>query len=506
VVTGLAAAVEELSIDDLQAAMAAGDFSAVELVQAYQDRIAVLDPALRSVIELNPDAPKIAKKLDADRRVGRLRGPLHGIPILLKDNIDTADRMQTTAGSLALVDFPVAGDARVAWSLRMHGTVLLGKTNMSEWANFRSTKSTSGWSARGGLCRNPYDPERSASGSSSGSGVAGAMSFAAGCIGTETDGSIVSPSSVTGIVGVKPTVGLVSRVGIIPISHSQDTAGPMARTVADAARLLGALTGIDEGDPSTAASKGKLWRDYVRFLRPDGLKGARIGVARAVFTGYDTGVDRLFEDALVALRNGGAIVVDPADIPTAEAMRGGWRRGLDIMKYEFKRDLAAYLATRGPARDGRLPPRTLGDLIAFNRDHAADELQAFGQELFEQAESGPSDEDYDAALTTHRRLAREEGLDAVLRAHRLDVLVAPTTGPAWPTGIGVRDALHGGCSSPAAVAGYPHVTVPVGFVGELPVGLSFMGPAWSEPVLLRVAYAFEQATQLRRPPPMARPG
>ena len=500
----------EVTIAQLQKEMAAGARTAADITEGYLAAIEAVDDALCSVIEINPNAPAIAAQLDRERAAGHVRGPLHGIPILLKDNIDTADRMQTTAGSLALLGSRAAGDATVAAALRQAGAVILGKANLSEWANFRSTGSTSGWSARGGQCRNPYDHSRNPGGSSSGSGAAVSANLAAAGLGTETDGSIVNPAGACGIVGIKPTVGLSSRAGVIPISHTQDTVGPMARTVADAAAVLGALIMADERDAATAAKGRKVHSDYRPFLDADGLRGARIGVARREVSGYDAATDRIYEDAIRAIGDAGAEVIDPADIPTVDGDRLGASE-MVIMQTEFKHGIAAYLATRIVV-DADLPqPGSLADLVRFNEEHAEQELVHFGQERFEQAlESGPLDgEDYLQALATGRRLAAREGLDAVLDAYRLDALIAPTGGPAWPLDPQAGDTVHGGSSRYAAVAGYPLVTLPAGFVPQaadtgggigLPVGLTFMGRAWSEPALIRLAYAFEQITQVRRPP------
>ena len=500
----------EVTIAQLQDEMAAGARTAASIAEGYLAAIDAVDGALCSVIETNPDAPAIAAQLDRERAAGDVRGPLHGIPILLKDNIDTADHMQTTAGSLALLGSRAARDATVAAGLRQAGAIILGKANLSEWANFRSTGSTSGWSARGGQCRNSYDLSRNPGGSSSGSGAAVSANLAAAALGTETDGSIVNPAGACGIVGIKPTVGLSSRAGVIPISHTQDTVGPMARTVADAAAVLGALTAADGRDAATAAKGRKVHSDYCAFLDAGGLHGARIGVARKGVSGYDPATDRIFEDAIRAIGDAGAEVIDPADIPTVDDGRLGASE-MVIMQTEFKHGIAAYLATRIVV-DADLPqPRTLADLIRFNEEHAEQELVHFGQERFEQAlKSGPLDgEAYLQALATGRRLAAREGLDAVLDEYGLDALVAPTGGPAWPLDPRAGDTFLGGSSRCAAVAGYPLVTLPAGFVSHgaetgarinLPVGLTFMGRAWSEPTLIRLAYAFEQITQVRRPP------
>ena len=489
--------VEEVPIDALQAAMKEGRATARAITQAYLDRIERLDrkgPTLRSVLETNPDALAIADALDAERRAKGPRGPLHGVPILLKDNVDTRDRLTTTAGSLALEGSVPARDSFVAERLRAAGAVLLGKANMSEWANIRSNKSSSGWSARGGQCRNPYVLDRNPCGSSSGSGAAVAASLCAAAVGTETDGSIVCPSNANGLVGIKPTLGLVSRAGIIPIAHSQDTAGPMARTVRDAAILLGALAGIDPRDAATAEGKGRGAPDYTAFLDPNGLKGARIGVARKN-AGFHRDVDALFEQAVQAMAKAGAVIVDPADIPHLGEYDA---TELEVLLYELKADLNAYLAGLGPA--ARV--KTLADVIAFNEKNAEREMPCFGQELFVQAQAkGPlTDKAYLDALAKNRRLSREEGLDAVLKQHRLDAIVAPTGGPAWLTDCATGDHFGGGSSTPAAVAGYPNVNVPCGHSFGLPVGISFMGAAWSEPTLIRIAYAYEQATKMRQPP------
>ena len=479
---------EELTIEGMRR------YTARQLTEAYLARIAKIDESVNSIIELNPDALAIADALDRERAAGRTRGPLHGIPILIKDNIDTADRMRTSAGSLALADSIAPRDAYIVRRLREAGVVLLGKTNLSEWANFRSTKSTSGWSARGGLTRNPYALERNCCGSSSGSGAAIAANLAAVAVGTETDGSIVCPSSACGLVGLKPTLGLVSRGGIIPIAHSQDTAGPMTRTVTDAAILLAAMTGIDSLDPVTASSRGRAHADYTRFLDPNGLRGARIGVARQYF-GFNDHVERIMKDALDVLAKLGATLVDPANM---EHHGEYGATELEVLLYEFKHDLNAYLAQLPPS----VQTRTLADLIQFNEDHRDREMPYFGQELFLQAqEKGPlTTPAYRNALAKNHRLSRALGLDAVMRKHRLDALVAPTGGPVWTTDLVNGDHYSGGYSSASAVAGYPHVTVPAGYAFGLPVGLSFFAGAWSEPALLKCAYAFEQATTVRKAP------
>jgi amidase len=488
---------DEVTIDELQAGMESGRWTARRLVELYLGRIDAIDrsgPTLRSVIETNPDALEIADRLDAERRNGGLRGPLHGIPILLKDNIATADRMQTTAGSLALAGAPAPADAFIAARLREAGAILLGKANLSEWANFRSTRSSSGWSARGGQCRNPYVLDRNPCGSSSGSGAGVAASLCAVAIGTETDGSIVCPSSANGVVGIKPTIGLVSRSRIVPISHNQDTAGPMARTVRDAAILLGALAGIDPDDSATAASQGRTVPDYTTFLDAGGLGGARIGVARDFF-GFHAGVDALMEQAIATMRDEGAVIVDPVHFVGSEQLGTA---EFTVLLYDFKSDIEAYLGSLGD----NPPARTLADLIAFNEANRDREMQWFGQEEFLLAqEKGPLTEPaYRDALATCHRLARAEGIDSVLAHDRLDAIIAPTGGPAWTTDLVNGDHFAGGSSTYPAVAGYPSITVPAGQVHGLPVGLSLFGGAWSEGRLLGLAFAFEQATHHRQPP------
>lgn len=488
---------EELSIPDLQNGMQSGKYSARSLVEKYTDRISETDkkgPTLKSVIELNPDAEAIAVALDRERKEGGPRGPLHGIPILIKDNIDTRDRMMTTAGSLALIGSKPFQDAFVAKKLRDAGAVILGKTNLSEWANFRSTKSSSGWSARGGQTKNPYVLDRNPCGSSSGSGAAPSANLCAAAIGTETDGSIVCPSSANSLVGIKPTVGLVSRAGIIPISHSQDTAGPMARTVTDAAIILGALTGEDPRDRTTAQSRGKSYTDYTRFLDKNGLRGMRIGVARKHF-GFNQRVDELMKQVLDTITRLGASTIDPADIPTTGKFDDS---EFDVLLYEFKADLNAYLTSLGAST----PVRSLKELIAFNQTKADVEMPYFGQDIFEKAQAkGPlTDPKYIQALRKNHLLTRTQGIDFIMKKHRLNALMAPTGGPPWPTDWLNGDHFSGGYSSASAVAGYPHITVPAGYVYGLPVGVSFFGGAYSEPTLIKIAYAFEQATKLRRPP------
>ena len=495
---------EEATIAELQAGMKSGKYTARGLTAAYAQRIDALDrkgPALRAVLEVNPDALAQAEALDAERKAKGPRGPLHGVPVLVKDNIATRDRMQSTAGSLALVGVAPPRDAFIVERLRASGAVILGKANLSEWANFRSTHSSSGWSGRGGQCRNPYALDRTPSGSSSGSGVAVAANLCPVAIGTETDGSIVSPSTCCSIVGIKPTLGLVSRTGIIPIAHSQDTAGPMARTVADASVLLGALAGVDPRDDATAASAGQARTDYTAFLDPNGLKGARLGVCRSHFMGYSPATDALMEGAIDTVKRLGAVVVDPADIATAGQFDDA---EFTVLLYEFKADLNRYLAEwAGPPRPPGASAKTLEDLIGFNDRNKERELPYFGQEIFVQAQAkGPlTDQDYLRALDKDHLLARTQGIDAVMAEHQLDALIAPTGGPPALIDLVNGDPGGGGSfSSPAAVAGYPHVTVPLGYVVGLPVGLSFVGRPWSEATLIRLAYAFEQATKARRPP------
>jgi len=488
---------EEAEIASLQERMGTSALTAQGLTQAYLDRIAALDrqgPALRSILETNPDAISLATRLDEERRTKGARGPLHGIPVLVKDNLDTADRMTTTAGSLALEGSIALHDSFVVRRLREAGAVILGKANMSEWANARSNKSTSGWSGRGGQCKNPYALDRNPCGSSSGSGAAVSANLCALAIGTETDGSIVCPSNANGVVGIKPTLGLVSRAGIIPIAHSQDTAGPMCRTVRDAAILLGAIAGFDSADPITAESRGRAMADYTSVLDKGGLRGARLGVFRKAF-GFNRDVDRIMEEALQVLKREGAVLVDPADIPHAEEY---YDSEGEVLLYEIKTDLNAYLKTLGP----KAPVKTLAEIIAFNDAHAAQEMPYFGQEQFLKAqEKGPlTDKAYLEALEKNRRLSRAEGIVAIMDQHRLDAIVAPTGGPAWITDCVTGDHFGGGSSTPAAVAGYPNINVPAGFAFGLPVGISFMGRAWSEGVLIRLAFAFEQATKARRPP------
>jgi amidase len=488
---------EELTISELQAGMQSGKYTAHQLVKKYLDRIDDIDkdgPKLNSVIEVNPDAMAIAEALDRERKEKGARGPLHGIPILIKDNIDTADRMMTTAGSLALVGSHRAQDSFVARKLREAGAVILGKTNLSEWANFRSSHSSSGWSGRGGQTKNAYIQDRNPCGSSSGSGSAAAANLCAAAVGSETDGSVVCPSSANSLVGIKPTVGLIARSGIIPISHSQDTAGPMARTVSDAAILLGALTGIDANDAMTKPSAGKSFTDYTQFLNKDGLRGARFGVARKYF-GFNDLVDKLMNDRIAEMKKMGAVIVDPADIPTSGQFDNS---ELEVLLYEFKADLNSYLGRLGPNSQ----VHSLKDVIDFNEKNRDRELTYFGQDLLikSQAKGPLTEKKYLQALQKNHLLSRTQGIDFVMRKHRLDAMIAPTGGPAWPTDWINGDHFTGGYSSASAVAGYPHITVPAGYVFGLPVGISFFGGAWSEPKLIKYACAFEQATKARQVP------
>jgi amidase len=485
----------ERSIDELQAALGRGELTSHQLVDQYLQRIESMDrqgPTLRHVLETNPEALAIADALDAERKAGKIRGPLHGIPVLVKDNIDTADRMSTTAGSLALVGGRPTRDAFVVARLRAAGAIVLGKTNLSEWANFRSSHASSGWSGRGGQARNPYVLDRTPSGSSSGSAGAVASNYCSVAVGTETDGSITSPSAACSLVGIKPTVGLVSRSGIVPISHSQDTAGPMARSVSDAAALLTVLAGAD---PRDAATRRATATDYGRFLDANGLKGARIGVARKKFTGYSRATDAVFETALALMKDRGAVLVDPADIVTADTFGDA---EFDVLLFEFKDDMRRYLATR-PAGAAA---RTLDDLIAFNRAHADTEMPYFAQEIFEQSAKKGSLESaaYRKALAKCRALSRTKGLDATFAKHRVEAIVAPTQGAPWLIDLVNGDSGGGSSTTPCAVAGYPAISVPMGYTRGLPLGITFMGKAWSESTLIKLAYAFEQAANVRKPP------
>jgi amidase len=466
----------------------------VEHYLALIERIDYNGVSLHSVMETNPDALAIAYEIDSAMRKGSWTGPLHGVPILIKDNINTGDRMLTSAGSLAMADAPAPSDAFVVQKLRAAGAVILGKTNMSEWANFRGKHSMSGWSARGGQCLNPYALDRTPCGSSSGSAVAVAANLCVASLGTETDGSIVCPASMTSIVGLKPTLGLVSRAGVVPIAHSQDTVGPLGRTVRDVAILLTVLAGHDPQDPATKLAEGKIGSDYTKFLNPNALNGARLGVARKFF-GSNAATDRIIDNCLQAMKAKGAVIVDPADLPSHGQLDETER---EVLVHEFKADLNEYLKSRGDS----VRVHSLADVIAFNEQHA-EEMRYFGQEwMLEANNKGPlSDKAYLDALAKNHRLAREEGIDAVMTAHDLNAIVAPTTGPAWLNDPVNGDSYASGmCSQPAAVAGYPHITVPAGFVAGLPVGISFFGSAWSEPALLGLAYAFEQTTLARRSP------
>ena len=491
--------IEDAAVATLQAAMQAGSLTAEALVTLYVQRVQAIDrsgPTLRSVQELNPDALAIAKALDDERRATGARGPLHGIPVLLKDNVATADRMETTAGALALVGARPRRDSFVAQRLREAGAVILGKAALSEWANFKSSPSSSGWSARNGQARNPHVLDRTPGGSSSGSGVAVAASLVAVSVGTETDGSIISPANANGVVGIKPTVGLTSRAGVIPISTTQDTVGPFGRTVADAAALLGAMTGVDPRDPATEASAGNAHADYSRFLDKDSLRGARIGVPRHGYFGYSARADAVADAAIAVLKSLGAEIVDPVTIPhfDRDALTTPERV---VFCYEFKAGVNAYLADLAPGA----AVKSLEDIIAFNARHAAENLPFFGQQLLERAQAtgGSSDAEYLEALATCRRLGRD-AFDAAFHEHRLDAMVAPTSTPAWPIDLVNGDPLRGSSAKSAALAGYPLISVPAGEVRGLPIGLTFMGRAWSEPRLIAFAHAFEQATQARRTP------
>ena len=487
---------EEVTLAELSESMASGALGSVDITRLYLQRIGALDrdgPRLRSLIEINPEAEELAERLDAERRSGRLRGPLHGIPVVVKDNIDTADGMTTTAGSLALEGHVAPRDSHVVARLRDAGAIILAKANLSEWANFRSSRSSSGWSARGGQCANAVAVDRNPCGSSSGSAAAVSANFCAAALGTETNGSIVCPSSVNGIVGLKPTVGLVSRAGIIPIAEAQDTAGPMTRTVRDAAVLLGVLAGPDPRDPATAEAAGFAGTDYTSFLDPDGLRGARIGVERSYF-GNEPAVDYLMEEAIRAMAAAGATIVDETNLATRQRIGPPSFR---VLLHEFRAGLASYLEAAGRPNG----MATLEDVIAFNEANAEREMPFFGQEIFEQAIQlgGLDSPEYLEALETMRRLSRAEGIDALMEEHGLDAVVAPTTRAAWKTDLVNGDMSSAGASSPAAVAGYPSITVPNGEIYGLPVGILFFGRAWSEGTLLRIAYAYEQATSHRRP-------
>jgi len=487
---------DEITIDDLQKAFESGLHTSRSVTEKYLARIHEVDksgPMLNSIIEFNPDALEIAEGLDRERKAKGARGPLHGVPILIKDNIDTGDRMQTTAGSLALAGAPAPNDAFVAAQLRKAGAVIMGKTNLSEWANIRSSHSTSGWSGRGGLTRNPYALDRNPCGSSSGTGAGVSANLCVAGVGTETDGSVVCPSSANGLAGLKPTVGLVSRSGIIPISHSQDTSGPMARTVRDVAILLGAMAGADAQDSATANSQRQQFPDYTKFLDPAGLNGARLGVVRRYF-GFNDAVDQLMDTLIGEMKRAGAEIVDPAEIPTIGKFDDS---ELTVFYYELKADLAAYLARRGNPS-----VKTLKDVIDFNERNRDHEMAYFGQDLFLKAEQkgGLDSKEYLDALALNRQLSRGEGIDFVMDKFKLDALVAPTGGPAWVTDLVNGDHSAGGSSSAAAVAGYPNINVIGGYLWGLPVGMSFFGRAWSEPKLLKIAYSFEQMTKARKKP------
>jgi amidase len=483
----------EATIAGLHDQMQRGELTSEELVDWYLDRIEAVDragPRLNSIIETNPDAVAIAKALDGEWASSGPRGPLHGIPVVLKANIDTADRMATTAGSVALREHVAATDAFLVKRLRDAGAVILGKANLSEWANFRSTHSSSGWSSLGGQTRNPYDTARSPCGSSSGSGVAVAANLTAVAVGTETDGSVVCPSGINGIVGIKPTLGLISRSGIIPIAHSQDTAGPMARSVRDAALLLTAMTGVDAADAATIDAR--VSDDYSSNLTADGLRDARIGVIRSYYgAGSDPRVDAILDASIVALKAGGAEIVDDLELGSSEMHDAEW----EVLLYEFRADLNKYL------EQSSAPIATLADLIAFNEANAETVMPIFGQDIFVKAEEkGPlTDDAYLEALQTSKRLARS-AIDDALTEHDLDALIAPTNGPAWMIDHVNGDSYGIGSSSLAAISGYPNISVPAGQVAGLPIGLSFIGAAWNEKQLIEFAYAFEQATGARQTP------
>jgi amidase len=489
---------EELTIDQIQSSFASGRVTAQSLTYSYLERIRALDAkTVNAVIEVNPEALAMAAALDTERKAKGPRGPMHGVPVLIKDNIDTADKMMTTAGSLSLDGSIAAQDSAVAARLRQAGAVILGKTNLSEWANFRSNHSISGWSGRGGQTRNPFALDRNPSGSSAGTGAGISANFAAVGVGTETDGSIVSPSSCNGLVGIKPTIGLIARSGIIPISHTQDTAGPMTRTVRDAAILLSALAGPDARDPASATAAAHIEADYAKFLDAGGLRGARLGIARKFFGQSPLG-DRIIEEAIAVLKQGGAVIIDPADLPSHGKIGDA---EFEVLLCEFKYGLNKYLQTTASTNQ----VRTLTDLIAFNKANASRELSYFEQDVLETADKkGPlTDKAYLDALEKCRKLSRDEGIDAALQQNKLDAIVAMTNGPACYIDTVNRDYDTGGCSQPAAVAGYPHITVPAGYARGLPVGISFFGSAWSEPSLIRFAYAFEQATKVRKAPVFA---
>src|SRR5438067_6752817 len=488
---------DELTIDELQSGMTSGKYNAHSVARKYLDRIDDIDkhgPAINAVIELNPDALSIAADLDKERKAGRVRGRLHGIPALIKDNIDTHDRMTTTAGSLALGGSIPLQDSFVAKKLREAGAVIIGKTNLSEWANFRSSHSSSGWSGRGGQTKNPYVLDRNPCGSSSGTGAAISANLAAIGVGTETDGSVVCPSNANSLVGIKPTLGLISRAGIIPIAHSQDTAGPMCRSVTDAVHVLVALMGVDSRDSATQTQAGKTARDYTKFLDTDGFRGARIGVHRKSF-GFNDAVDKLMNDCIDIIKRHGATDIDPEDILTQGKFDDS---DFEVLLDEFKAYLNAYLAALG----SRAPVKSLKEIIDFNEQYRDREMPWFGQDTMIKAQAkGPlTEKAYKNALAKNLHLSRKKGIDFVMDKNKLDALIAPTGGPPWPTDWVNGDHFTGGYSTASAVAGYPHITVPAGYVFGLPVGLSFFGRAWSEATLIKFAYAFEQATKIRRPP------
>ncbi len=487
----------EQTIFEMQQKMSTGELTSRQLIESFLEKINSTDKngaQINSIIELNPDAQSIATRLDAERISGRVRSPLHGIPILIKDNINTHDKMQTTAGSLALEGNIAPRDAFIVKQLRKAGAIILGKTNLSEWANFRGKRSISGWSSRGGLTRNPYALDRSACGSSSGSGAAVAANLCAAAIGTETDGSIICPAQTNGIVGIKPTLGLLSRSGIIPIAHSQDTAGTMARTVADAAILLGALTGVDEKDSATKRGAKHMLKDYTKFLDENGLKGARIGVARNM-CGTDTRINKFFESSIDVMKHLGAVIVDPANLPNFDKFG---KTESDVLHYEFKADLNKYLASANAG------VKNMEDVIKFNEENKARVMPYFGQEhmLTAQEKGSLRDKNYREALAKNLLLTRKNGIDAVMKKYKLDAIIVPSGGPAWMIDLANGDAINWDMesTSPAAVAGYPHITVPMGYVFGLPVGISFFAKAWQESTLIKLAYAFEQATQVRIAP------
>lgn len=488
---------QEQSIFELQKKMKSGELTALQLTELFFERIDSIDtngPRLNSIIEMNPEAAAIASSLDRERAAGKVRSLLHGIPILLKDNIDTHDGMQTTAGSLAMEGNIASRDAFIVKQLRKAGAIILGKTNLSEWANFRGKNSISGWSSRGGLTRNPYALDRSTCGSSSGSGAAVAANLSAAAVGTETDGSVICPAQTNGIVGIKPTLGLLSRSGIIPIAHSQDTAGPMTRTVADAAILLGAMTGVDARDPATKRSAKWRLLDYTKFLDANGLKGARIGVARNM-AGTDPRIIKIFESSIDVMKQLGAVIVDPADLPNFNKFG---KTESEVLYYEFKADLNKYLA------GANAKVKTMADVIKFNEENKERVLQYFGQErmLKAQESGGLRDKKYRDALAKNLLLTRKNGIDAAVKKYKLDALIVPSGGPSWMVDMVNGDALNWDMesTSPAAVAGYPHITVPAGYISGLPVGISFFAKAWQEPTLIKLAFAFEQAAKIRKPP------